>query len=342
MKQSTFNLGQFIKDYVMYFVLIILIIVFSILCKSTGVNFMSLTNLSNIVYQNMYLVVIGVGITIIMLAGAMDLSTGYQVSTISVVMGLMAKSGVEFILIILTGLVLGVVLGAVNGAIYARLKVFPFVITLAVQYVLHGITYLLSDSKTLRDFDSGFKFLGQTKFKLTDSYSLPLALLILALLVLIGSFILNKTYFGRNIYALGSNPDAVALSGVSVAKMRVLVFAVAGIFVALGSFLNASRLGSVGSQTGVGAEFTVMAGAMLGGIKMGGGGGKMSNMVVGVLIIGVLNNGMNLLNVDQNWQYVAMGVVLLLAIVLDTLQTESAAKRAKMVAGQPPTATEQK
>jgi ribose transport system permease protein len=118
--------------------------------------------------------------------------------------------------------------------------------------------------------------------------------------------------------------------------MRVLVFAAAGVFVALGAFMNAGKIGAVSSQSGVGAEFTVMAGAMLGGIKMGGGGGKINNMVVGVIIIGLLNNGMTLLNMSQNFKNVSLGVILLLAITIDTLQTESAAKRAKLVAGTPP------
>jgi len=316
----------------MYLVLVLLVIAFAI---GTGGSFLKPQNLTNIVNQNVYLLVTGVGIAFIMLGGAIDLSTGFQISTISIVMGMLAQRGVSSILIILAGVVTGVALGAFNGVIFARLKVFPFIITLATQYILNGVSFELSNSKTLRGFDETFTFLGKFNFTYS-SFFLPLAIFIMIVIVAAGAFILNKTYFGRNIYALGSNPDAVALSGVSVGSMRILVFTVAGVFVALGAYLNASRVGAVSSQSGVGAEFTVMAGAMLGGIKMGGGGGKINNMVVGVLIIGLLNNGMTLLNMSQNLKNISLGVILLLAITIDRLQTESAEKSAKQVTGQPP------
>lgn len=330
------SVSALLRDYIMYFVLFALIVVFAV---TTGGTFLNPQNLINVVNQNVYLLIIGVGITFIMLSGGLDLSIGYQVSTIAVIMGLMARNGHNTFLILLTGLILGILLGTINGAIYARLKVFPFMITLATQYILNGATYLLSESKTFRTFNSSFKFLGGYNFRINlgnDSFTFPLGIIVMVLIILLGSFILNKTYFGRNIYALGSNPEAVALSGVNLAKMRVLVFSAAGVFVALGSIMTVGRIGASSSGTGIGAEFTVMAGAMLGGIKMGGGGGKINNMVVGMLIIGLLNNGMNLMNLNQYWQYVAMGIVLLMAITLDTLQTEAAVKRAKLVTGLPP------
>lgn len=190
-------------------------------------------------------------------------------------------------------------------------------------------------SKTYRDLSEGFKILGGYNINLGFG-SLKSGVIVMIVMVAIGSFILNKTYFGRNVYALGSNPDAVALSGVSVAKMRILIFALAGFFFGVAQVVNVGKIGSVNNSMGIGAEFTVMAGAMLGGIKMGGGGGKMSNMVIGVLIIAVLNSGMNFLNLNQYWQYVVLGVVLLAAVTMDTLQTRAAANAAKRLPGQPP------
>ena len=123
--------------------------------------------------------------------------------------------------------------------------------------------------------------------------------------------------------------------------MRIAVFALAGLFFGIAQIVNIGKIGSAANSMGIGAEFTVMAGAMLGGVKMGGGGGKMSNMVVGVLIIAVLNQGMNFLNINQYWQYVALGIVLLAAVTLDTLQTRAAINAAKKVSGQPPAAKAQ-
>ena len=163
--------------------------------------------------------------------------------------------------------------------------------------------------------------------------------LILCTMKIVGSFILNKTYFGRNVYAMGSNPDAVALSGVSVAKMRILIFALAGFFFGVAQIVNIGVNGGAMNQgLGIGSEFTVMAGAMLGGIKMGGGGGKMSNMVIGVLIIGLLDYGMTFLNINQYWKYVVLGIALLAAVTIDTLQTRAAANAAKKVTGSAPAA----
>ena len=328
-----------LKDMMMLFVLIGLLIAFQILCKYvTGRNFLSLANVLNILGQNAYLLIIGVGITFIMLGGGMDLSTGYLISTVGIVMALLnlnvfgTDTAMGFVLTMVCGVALAVLLSAFNGAVYAWLKVFPFIITLAMQYILNGATYLLSGgmTRTYQGLSNGFKILGGYNITI-GSGALKTGVIVAIVMVALGAFILNKTRFGRNVYALGSNPDAVALSGVSVAKMRILVFALAGLFFGVAQVVNIGRINSVNNSMGVGTEFTVMAGCMLGGIKMGGGGGKMSNMVVGVLIIGVLNSGMNFLNMNQYWQNVALGIVLLAAIVLDTMQSVNAAKRAKLV-----------
>ena len=331
------SVSTYLKDYMMVLVLVALLAVFGVLCPLlVGRPFLTLPNLLNVLGQNAYMVILGVGITFIMLGGAMDLSTGYLISTVGIAMALINQHS-NFAVTILCGILLAVLLSTFNGLVYSWLKVFPFIITLATQYVLNGATYLLSGgmTNTYRDLSEGFKILGGYNIPLLGG-SLKSGVLVMILMVAVGSFILNKTYLGRNIYALGSNPDAVALSGVSVAKMRILIFALAGFFFGIAQIVNIGKIGSVNNSMGIGAEFTVMAGAMLGGIKMGGGGGKMSNMVVGVLIIGVLNSGMNFLNINQYWQYVALGIVLLAAVTMDTLQTRAAANAAKKVTGQPP------
>ena len=331
------SISTYLKDYMMVLVLIALLAVFGVLCPIlVGRPFLTMPNLLNVLGQNAYMVILGVGITFIMLGGAMDLSTGYLISTVGIAMALINQNS-NFAVTMICGILLAVLLSTFNGLVYSWLKVFPFIITLATQYILNGATYLLSGgmTNTYRDLSDGFKILGGYNIPLLGG-SLKSGVLVMILMVAVGSFILNKTYLGRNIYALGSNPDAVALSGVSVAKMRIIIFALAGFFFGIAQIVNIGKIGSVNNSMGIGAEFTVMAGAMLGGIKMGGGGGKMSNMVVGVLIIGVLNSGMNFLNINQYWQYVALGIVLLAAVTRDTLQTRAAANAAKKVTGQAP------
>ncbi len=345
------NMSEIIQKYMMTIVLIIILIIFQILCKSmTNRDFLSLANIMNILTNYSYQIIVGVGITFIMLGGAMDLSTGYMLSTIGIAMASLntylvnhgAGAGVTAILILIFGIILGVVLSGINGAMYAWLMVFPFIITLGMQYILQGTTYLITGGvqKTFRgaDLSNIFTIFGSKTVISFGTASLKSGVIVMVLMVIVGSLIINKTHFGRNVYALGSNPDAVALSGVSVAKMRIAVFALAGAFFAIGQIVNIGRMGSASQSMGVGNEFTVMAGCMLGGIKMGGGGGKMSNMVVGVLIISVLNQGLNFLNINTYWQYVALGLVLLFAVALDTLQTRASVNAAKKVSGKAPEA----
>ncbi len=321
----------------MLLVLVVLIALFSVLGPVVaGRSFFNFPNLLTMLNQNAYLVILGVGITFIMLGGGMDLSTGFLISTVGMVMALLEGS-TNVAVALICGILLAVLLSAFNGVMYSWLKVFPFIITLGTQYILNGVTYLLTGgiSKTAY-VSTALKNIGGLNIRL-GSGALKTGVLVMIVAVLVGSFILNKTYFGRNVYALGSNPDAVALSGVSVAKMRIAIFALAGVFFGVGQVVNIGTTGGAVNQgLGIGAEFTVMAGAMLGGIKMGGGGGKMSNMVIGVLIIGVLDYGMSFLNINQYWKYVVLGIALLTAVTIDTLQTRAAENAAKKVTAQAP------
>ena len=333
------SITSYLKDYMMLIVLVVIYAIFCILGPVVaGRSFLTLPNFLTMINQNAYLVIIGVGITFIMLGGGMDLSTGYIISTVCVSMALLANSANTAVAVIV-GLILATALSAFNGVMYSWLKVFPFIITLATQYVLNGVTYLLTGGMSKTNYvPDAFKHIGGYNISIGSS-AIKTAVLVMIVMVIIGSFILNKTYFGRNIYALGSNPEAVALSGVSVAKMRILVFAVAGLFFGVAAVVSVgSSGGAVNQGLGVGTEFTVMAGAMLGGVKMGGGGGKMSNMVIGVLIIGLLNYGMTFLNLNQYWQYVVLGIVLLAAVIMDTMQTRAAENAAKKVTGTAPAA----
>ena len=268
----------------------------------------------------------------------MDLSTGFLISTVGVCMALLESSS-NIVVALICGILLAVLLSAFNGVMYSWLQVFPFIITLGTQYILNGATYLLTGGISKTNYVSNaFKLIGGSNITI-GSGALKTGVLVMILMVVIGSFILNKTYFGRNVYALGSNPDAVALSGVSVAKMRVAIFALAGFFFGIAQIVNIGTMGGAVNQgLGIGSEFTVMAGAMLGGVKMGGGGGKMSNMVIGVMIIGLLDYGMTFLNINQYWKYVVLGIALLAAVTMDTLQTRAAANAAKKVTGSAPAA----
>ncbi|MCD7749759.1 MAG: ABC transporter permease [Oscillospiraceae bacterium] len=272
------------------------------------------------------------GIALIMLSGGIDLSVGYQMSLIGVVLGiLMTKTELPLALVMLIAIALGCAMSMLNGILYIKLGVFPFVITLATQYVFYGISYTISGSQTYTGFSDAFKVIGQGSIG-----PIPIPIIIMAVIVIIGSIILNRTYFGRYIYALGSNAEAVKLAGVKGSRIRLSVYALAGLFTALGTIVYISRTGSASSTMGPGTEFTLISAALLGGIKMGGGGGKMSSMVVGVLILTVIQNGMQMMQMDTYQQYIVKGLVLVIAIGIDTAQSKRVIRQGKIVQGTPP------
>ena len=322
------QLIDFVKSHIMYLVLLIIILFFA----TQSDRFLTGSNIRNIINQSSYYIIIGVGVALIMLSGGIDLSIGYQMSLLGVVMGLlMSSTSLPLPAVLLIAVLLGCAMSLLNGILFVKIGVFPFVITLATQYVFNGLSYKVSNSQTFVSFPDAFKVIGQGYVG-----PIPIAVIIMVIIVLIGSILLNRTYVGRYIYAMGNNAEAVKLAGASVGKLRLLVYFIAGIFTAIGTIVYISRTGSASSSMGPGTEFTLIAGALLGGIKMGGGGGKMNSIVLGVLILTVIQNGMQMIQMDQYSQYVIKGIVLIAAIWFDAGQTRRVLKQAKLVKGPPP------
>lgn len=319
---------DFVKSHIMYLILLVIILFFT----TQSDRFLTMSNLRNIVNQSSYSIIIGVGVALIMLSGGIDLSVGYQMSLLGVVMGTLLSAGnLPLPVILIIAVLLGCAMSLLNGVLFVKIGVFPFVITLATQYVFNGMSYKVSQSQTFVSFPEAFKVIGQGQVG-----PIPIAVIIMVVVVILGSILLNRTYVGRYIYAMGSNAEAVKLAGANVTKLRLLVYCIAGLFTALGTIVYISRTGSASSSMGPGTEFTLIASALLGGIKMGGGGGKMSSIVLGVLILTVIQNGMQMIQMDQYSQYIVKGVVLIAAIWFDAAQTKRVVKQAKQVKGTPP------
>jgi len=319
------SIKLYLQRNIMYVILAALIIFFSIVSK----NFLTLSNLLNIINQSAYLLIIGVGMCFLLLSGAIDLSIGYQMSLIGVVCAyLMVDVKLFWPIAVVLVILLGIGLSLINGLIYVKLNVDPFLITLATQYVFFGISYMLSGARTYSGWSKSFKFIGQ-------GYIGPISFAIILMLVAIafGVFLLNRTYFGRYVYGLGGNQTAVTLAGVNVKKMKLIIFGMVGFFTAIGTIVLISRTGSASSAMGPGLEFTVIAGGMLGGLRMGGGSGKISSIIIGLMILQVLSNGMQLMQLGAYPQYVVKGLVLILAMTIDVMQTGSMKKLAKLVTG---------
>ena len=301
-----------LKKYAILLVLLLIVAFFTILSP----DFFSWENFMNILTQNSYVIIAAIGLSFVMIAGGMDLSIGYQMSLVGVITALlMTVFHMPVFLCMIIGICVGIVLGISNGFAAIKLKVHPLIITLGTMTIFQGLSYMISNSNSFYGLPSVFKYIGQGSV-----FGIPFCAVIMAICVIVASFILNKTYFGRYVYALGGNEEAARLAGVNINKMKVIVFAICGFFVAIATMVLVSRAGSANSSTGPGTEFTCMTAAVLGGISFKGGEGKVWGLVTGVLILGILSNGMQIIGLGTYPQYIAKGAVLLAAVGFDTYQ----------------------
>ena len=312
------------KELGIFLVLLVLIIIFSLLSP----QFLKMKNFFNITKQIATLGICSVGFTFVLITGGIDLSLGYQISLVNVVCAyLITKMGVNWIVAIFMVLIMGILIGFTNGFIITKTGVAPLIVTLSVMTILNGCSYLISKGLPMFGFPPQFSFLGQGSVG-----PVPVSLLFLLFILGVGMFILNKTYYGRYFYAIGSNEEAAKLSGVNTGKIRILVYSLCGLFTAIGGVLMLSRLNSAQSATGAGFEFNVLTACVLGGVSSSGGKGTMLGAFIGVLIVGVLDNGLLLMNVSEYFQLVIKGVILLAAVIYDNMSKNNMERIKKMKA----------
>lgn len=313
------------KDFGIVLVLIVLIIAFSVMTPT----FLDPSNIFNIARQVATLGICAVGFSFVLITGGIDLSVGYQISLNVVVTGmLMAQVGLPWYLACLAALVLGTLIGVINGLIITLTGVAPLIVTLSMMMMLNGLSYLISKGLPIFGFPAEFSLLGQgAVFGI-----IPVSLFFLIAVWGIGLFILNKTYIGRYFYAIGNNVEAARLSGVNTRRTLIFVYALCGFFTAIGAILLLSRLNSAQSATGAGFEFSVLTACVLGGISVMGGRGRLFGAFIGVLIVGVLDNGLVLINVSEYVQLLIKGAILLTAVIYDAM-SKNAPGRRKQIGG---------
>lgn len=314
-------LKNWFKQYTMLFVLFVLMMFFWLVAPS----FLSPLNLKNLVVQNTYILVIAVGLAFVMMGGALDLSIGYQISAIGVLTGmLMTVKGIDPYLAMAAGLIFGMALGFINGALSVILKVHPIIVTVGTTTVFQGISYLISGGTAYSKFPPAFRVLTKGQI-----LGVPVDVIIAIVSIIVGSFILNKTYYGRYIKAMGGNREATRLAGIKINSITVNSFMLSGFFAALATFILMSKQGVMVSSIGPGTEFAVLTAALLGGISFSTGEGKMWGLVTGVFILAVIGNGMQLAGWNQYVQYIIRGAVLLAALGFDMYQRFSKTKKSK-------------
>ena len=312
------NVRLFIEKFYIFILLILAIVFFSIAAP----RFFTLYNLTNILIQNSYLIIATIGISMIMISSGADLSVSFQIGIISVVLGkLITKMGCPWVLAVVIALVLGAFLGSVNGFCAIKLKVHPMVCTMATMTIYQGIAYVSSNSETYFNFPDAFKKIGQGKVG-----PIPICVILMIIAVLIGYFMMNKTYFGRYVYSIGGNEEATRLAGVNTTKVRLFIFIVAGVFVGVSAIVLTSRTGSASAGIAADAMFSCFTACILGGISFSGGGGNVLSVIISVLIIGVLSNGIQMMGGSIYAQYIVKGILLVLAIAYDNYQKAARAK----------------
>jgi ribose/xylose/arabinose/galactoside ABC-type transport system permease subunit len=215
----------------------------------------------------------------------------------------------------------GTGLGSINGFLCIKLKIHPLIITLGTSAIFKGFGYIINRSRNIMGFPDSFRWFGQGYV-----WGIPVPVIIMIVVALIGSFILTKTYFGRKVFALGGNEEAARLAGVNINKMKVTLFMICGFISAITTVLLLSRVFAGQTITGQGLEFDCLTAALLGGVSFKGGEGTIFGLIVGIIIIGVLNNAMQLANFPDFSQTVVKGAVLLIAVAFDVYQKSRKAK----------------
>ncbi len=279
-------------------------------------NFMSLNNIINILYQSADKIVIGLGVFFAILIGGIDLSIGSVMALTGIWMGMLMNAGIPvFAAILVGGLLGGAVLGAINGALVNLTRVHAFIITLGTQWIFRGMVMVISNARSISGFPQEFKQV--VNFRLGDL--LPMAVVIAVVLAAILWFITTKMKVGRNIYAFGGNPEAAWFSGININLHRLIVFIISGICSGIGGLIITAKTGAAEPLAGSSYETFAIAAAVIGGTSFFGGKGKVWSVVVGGLIIGLINNGLNMMRVDTFYQQVVMGVLIIAAVTMDTL-----------------------
>ncbi|WP_206171189.1 ABC transporter permease [Trinickia terrae] len=280
----------------------------------TSPDFLTVGNLLNVMRQASINALIGFGMTLVILLGGIDLSVGSILALSSVMIASLMQTGMPPMLATLLGIVAGGLMGLVNGLVISKGKVAPFIATLGSMTVLRGLALVVSDGSPISNFNSDvFSMLGGGYV----ARLIPIPVVLMLIMFGVFWFVLKKTVFGRHVCATGGNAESARLSGVKVDRVQLWVYSISGVMAALAGVVLTSRLNSAQPTAGTGYELDAIAAVVLGGTSLTGGRGWIFGTLVGALLIGVLNNGLNLLDVSSFYQQVVKGGVILLAVLID-------------------------
>ncbi len=297
------------------YIIFIFLILFCVVLSVTTSGFLTKKNIINVLRQVSYNGIIAVGMTFVIITGNIDLSVGGVVGLSAIIACDFAHPG-EYPLIVpvLVALSIGAAVGVINGLGIAYGRVPAFIMTLGTNTILRGIVMLYNNGKPVLDLSESYQAIGSGYLGI-----LPIPVILLAAVLLVGWFVLNKTRFGRHVLAVGGNEQAARVSGINTKLTKIIVYVMSGVFAALAGMIISARVNAGSPTLGTGYENDAIAAAVIGGTSMMGGQGSMVGTIGGILIIGVMNNGLDLLNVSSYYQQVAKGTIIIAAVLFDML-----------------------
>jgi len=311
-----FSIGKFIRTWGTLLGFILLLLIFTIIRPDV---FPSVRNLKNIVEQVATLAIVASGVTVVMVTGDFDLSVGAIASLVGIVAAMLMKAGVNIPFSIVTALMLGTGAGLINGLFIAYGGLSAFVGTLATMTAFGGIALLLSGGTTLFGLPENFRFLGQESLGI-----IPFSVLVMAAALVIVYTLLEQTTYGRRLYAIGGNSEASFFSGINTKKVRLMAFGISGFFAAIGGIVLTSRLFSAHPQAGSPFMLNAAAAVFLGMTAFKEGEANLMGTLLGVLIMGVMGNGLNIMGINTYVQSILTGVIIILAVLLSSLAKRKA------------------
>ena len=309
--------GSAVKKFFSKNIVLIGLIGLCVVLSIASPKFLQVRNIMNILVQVSLAGCVTIGMTFVIITGGIDLSVG-SIYAFAMIVGakMMMNAGVNWVLACIVILIIGSIIGCAEGMLVSRLGMPAFIASLSFMSIFRGLSLVLTKGKTIPGLPDGFQTFGQGKL----FGIIPYPAIVLIILFLIGAYILNYTGFGRGLYALGGNRDAARLSGIDTKNVELGAFIISGFTAAMAGILNAARLGTALPTAGEGVEMNAIGAAVIGGASLAGGAGTMFGSFIGTLMIGVINNAINLLGVDPLWQQVVSGVIILAAVLANTIR----------------------
>lgn len=304
-----------LRQYGIFVVFIIICLILAFISP----QFLTVSNWTIIITQASINALLAFGVTFVIITGGIDLSLGSMVAVTGVTAAMLAHPDTfPVVLPIFAGLFAGLLMGVFNGFIITKSKIAPFIVTLGTMTIGRGLALILSKGRPVSNLSDSFNFIGGG-----DILGIPFPIIVLIIVFIICSLILKKTILGRYIYAIGGNEQASRASGINVNQVKMAVYSISGLLAGLAGVLLTSRITTGQPNAGAGFELDAIAAAVIGGTSTSGGTGTMTGTLVGVLLIGVINNGLDLLNVTSYYQQVVMGIIIIGAVVLDSWNQKS-------------------